>query len=186
MSLKALSDSLGGSPTASTLGDYENNRKEPSFEKMIALARFYNVSLDWLGGVIECRNHKHSNIYRATGLTKETVGSIRAYNELFGKQTINKLLYSDNFYLMLESLCKIEDFSCNQVEMLSMSKEERGAAQALSKEITINKYTCEVYFRKLIEEFGDSEQLKTQLIDTILDGGLELQKSLFGRKTWQQ
>ena len=186
LSLKALSEELGGSPTTSTLGDYENDRKEPSFKNMIALANYFGVSLDWLAGRIECRNQKQEDIYKATGLNKKSVDSINAYNELFGKQAINKLLYSDNFYLMLESLCKVEDRSYSHAELLSMSKKKRSEAHELTRELTINKYTCELHFRKIIEEFGMSENLQTKLLDTILNGGLEIQKSLFGRKTWQQ
>jgi transcriptional regulator with XRE-family HTH domain len=38
---------------ASTIANYESNRNEPSFDKIIALAKYFNVSVDYLLGITE-------------------------------------------------------------------------------------------------------------------------------------
>lgn len=38
---------------ASTIANYESNRNEPSFDKLIALAKFFNVSVDYMLGLTE-------------------------------------------------------------------------------------------------------------------------------------
>lgn len=44
-----LADYLGLKPTA--ISNYESQRNEPSFEKLIALAEYFDVSCDYLLGV---------------------------------------------------------------------------------------------------------------------------------------
>lgn len=38
---------------ASTIANYESNRNEPSFDKLISLAKYFNVSVDYLLGITE-------------------------------------------------------------------------------------------------------------------------------------
>jgi transcriptional regulator with XRE-family HTH domain len=44
-----LADLLGLKPTA--ISNYESKRNEPSFEKLIALSRYFDVSCDYLLGI---------------------------------------------------------------------------------------------------------------------------------------
>jgi transcriptional regulator with XRE-family HTH domain len=46
-----LADILGLKPTA--ISNYESQRNEPSFEKLIALSRYFDVSCDYLLGVTD-------------------------------------------------------------------------------------------------------------------------------------
>lgn len=38
---------------ASTIANYESNRNEPSFDRLITLAKYFNVSVDYLLGITE-------------------------------------------------------------------------------------------------------------------------------------
>lgn len=46
-----LADILSLKPTA--ISNYESSRNEPSFEKLIALSRYFNVSCDYLLGITD-------------------------------------------------------------------------------------------------------------------------------------
>ncbi|MBQ9118725.1 MAG: helix-turn-helix transcriptional regulator [Lachnospiraceae bacterium] len=46
-----LADILALKPTA--ISNYESGRNEPSFEKLIALSRYFNVSCDYLLGITD-------------------------------------------------------------------------------------------------------------------------------------
>ena len=46
-----LADILGLKPTA--ISNYESERNEPSFDKLIALSRYFDVSCDYLLGVTD-------------------------------------------------------------------------------------------------------------------------------------
>ena len=46
-----LADILGLKPTA--ISNYESNRNEPSFNKLIALSKYFDVSCDYLLGITD-------------------------------------------------------------------------------------------------------------------------------------
>lgn len=51
---KQFAEKLGF--TSATISAYENNKKTPTFEFLIALAKNYNVSIDWACGLTENKN----------------------------------------------------------------------------------------------------------------------------------
>ncbi|MCL2638895.1 MAG: helix-turn-helix domain-containing protein [Oscillospiraceae bacterium] len=78
LTLKELSEALGGNPNPSSLGDYENNNKIPSFDFAIKLANYYKVSLEWLGGLSEIRNPKIEMraACKFTGLSEKAIEAV--------------------------------------------------------------------------------------------------------------
>lgn len=64
--------------TASTLGDYENDNKNPSIERLKRLAEFYGVSLDYLAGLSEARSVNISirQICKKTGLSEDAINTL--------------------------------------------------------------------------------------------------------------
>jgi len=70
-----LADILGLKPTA--ISNYESKRNEPSFDKLIALSRYFDVSCDYLLGV--------SDAYLPVGgevLDKDIVEFFNMYQQL--------------------------------------------------------------------------------------------------------
>lgn len=70
-----LADILGLKPTA--ISNYESNRNEPSFEKLIALSKHFDVSCDYLLGL--------SDSYLPVGgevLDKDIVDFFNIYQQL--------------------------------------------------------------------------------------------------------
>lgn len=70
-----LADILGLKPTA--ISNYESNRNEPSFEKLIALSKYFDVSCDYLLGL--------SDSYLPVGgevLDKDIVDFFNMYQQL--------------------------------------------------------------------------------------------------------
>lgn len=70
-----LADILGLKPTA--ISNYESKRNEPSFDKLIALSRYFDVSCDYLLGV--------SDAYLPVGgevLDKDIVDFFNMYQQL--------------------------------------------------------------------------------------------------------
>ncbi|MSS64476.1 helix-turn-helix domain-containing protein [Velocimicrobium porci] len=87
-----LADILGLKPTA--ISNYESKRNEPSFEKLIALSKYFDVSCDYLLGI--------SDAYLPIGgevLDKDIVEFFNLYQQLDEESTkeirqyINYLLY---------------------------------------------------------------------------------------------
>ena len=90
-----LADILGLKPTA--ISNYESKRNEPSFDKLIALSRYFDVSCDYLLGV--------SDAYLPVGgevLDKDIVEFFNMYQQLDAasakeiKNYANYLLYKQN------------------------------------------------------------------------------------------
>lgn len=87
-----LAEILGLKPTA--ISNYESNRNEPSFSKLIALSQYFDVSCDYLLGI--------SDSYLPIGgevLDKDIVDFFQLYQQLNSdsvaelKQYANYLLY---------------------------------------------------------------------------------------------
>lgn len=75
-----LADILGLKPTA--ISNYESNRNEPSFEKLIALSKYFDVSCDYLLGL--------SDSYLPVGgevLDKDIVDFFNMYQQLDDNST---------------------------------------------------------------------------------------------------
>lgn len=87
-----LADILGLKPTA--ISNYESKRNEPSFDKLIALSRYFDVSCDYLLGITDA--------YLPVGgevLDKDIVEYFNLYQQLDdesaaeAKNYVNYLLY---------------------------------------------------------------------------------------------
>lgn len=70
-----LADILGLKPTA--ISNYESKRNEPSFEKLVALSKYFDVSCDYLLGVSDT----YLPISKET-LDKEIVDFFNMYQQL--------------------------------------------------------------------------------------------------------
>lgn len=90
-----LADILGLKPTA--ISNYESKRNEPSFEKLIALSKYFDVSCDYLLGV--------SDSYLPIGgevLDKDIVDFFNSYQQLRGTSSAEIRKYMD-YLLYLQS-----------------------------------------------------------------------------------
>ena len=83
-----LADILGLKPTA--ISNYESKRNEPSFEKLIALSKYFDVSCDYLLGV--------SDAYLPVGgevLDKDIVEFFNLYQQMDTESTKDLRAYAD-------------------------------------------------------------------------------------------
>jgi len=78
-----LAEILGLKPTA--ISNYESKRNEPSFDKLIALSKYFDVSCDYLLGI--------SDAYLPVGgevLDKDIVDFFNLYQQL-NQESVNEL-----------------------------------------------------------------------------------------------
>ncbi len=88
-----LADILGLKPTA--ISNYESKRNEPSFEKLIALSKYFDVSCDYLLGITDA--------YLPVGgevLDKEIVDFFNLYQQLDEESAAQARKYID--YLLYQ------------------------------------------------------------------------------------
>lgn len=78
------------SKTRSTIAGYETERKEPDYETLALLAKYFNVSLDYLMGVSDVKNP-----YSEKSIEEEYKEEIQAL-EKFRQVMINKGLDYEN------------------------------------------------------------------------------------------
>lgn len=101
-----LADILGLKPTA--ISNYESKRNEPSFEKLIALSKYFDVSCDYLLGV--------SDAYLPIGgevLDKDIVSFFNLYQQLDDAHSSELRSYAD--YLLYRQE-KIKEEQANAKE----------------------------------------------------------------------
>lgn len=90
-----LAEILDLKPTA--ISNYESGRNEPSFEKLIALSRYFNVSCDYLLGIADIYFPVSGEV-----IDKDAVEIFHLYQELDGKyheelsDYIKYLIYKKN------------------------------------------------------------------------------------------
>jgi transcriptional regulator with XRE-family HTH domain len=90
-----LADILGLKPTA--ISNYESKRNEPSFDKLIALSKHFDVSCDYLLGV--------SDAYLPIGgevLDKDIINFFNLYQQLDEKRSKELLSYADYLLYLQE------------------------------------------------------------------------------------
>lgn len=93
-----LAHILGLKPTA--VSNYESKRNEPSFDKLIALSQYFDVSCDYLLGI--------SDAYLPVGgevLDKEIVDFFNLYQQLESHSTKELISYA-NYLLYKQELEK--------------------------------------------------------------------------------
>lgn len=86
---KQLAELLGvGRPT---IAGYETKGKQPDFDKVIEIAEYFNVSIDYLLGISPIRNPYNNNLMNQTesdnniditGLPKEDIDKVKEYVDL--------------------------------------------------------------------------------------------------------
>ena len=59
---KAINNSKGTNFTKSTFSKWEHGSTEPSFQNIVPVADFFNVSVDWLIGINDVSESKYSHI----------------------------------------------------------------------------------------------------------------------------
>lgn len=95
---------------APTLTAYKNGDRTPNYENLLRLSNYFDVSLDWLGGLDNYQNKKTGRMTaKALGLSSEAVTSMRGYGSI--SPAINLLVEYEMFELLLKSIVKFY-YSC--------------------------------------------------------------------------
>lgn len=81
--------------TRSTISGYETEGKEPDYEMLCSLARFFSVSVDYLLGVEDCRNH--SDVV----FINDSVNFKKHYDDMPPALRYKVAQMYDSFYLLL-------------------------------------------------------------------------------------
>ncbi len=80
----------------STYLSYENNEREPNSETLIQIAKYFDVSIDYLLGISKVKtvDENVKNACRVTGLTENAIKSLQNFCllEPFGKIYLNDLI----------------------------------------------------------------------------------------------
>lgn len=77
--LSKLAEDIG--TTKSALSRYENGKMEPGLSVMIKIAKYFDVTIDWLAGNGEVEDYKKMHFGRAD----TTIGRLNAYQEAINK-----------------------------------------------------------------------------------------------------
>jgi len=67
------------------LSDYENDKKKPGADALAALASFYNVSVDYLLGLSECKDNTNDETNKETGLSEESINTLKELKKKMDK-----------------------------------------------------------------------------------------------------
>lgn len=117
-SQEAVAKALG--TTRQTFGNWLSGRNQPDFEKLIALAKYYNVSVDYLLGLSEDSTLEPDmkKAVKCTGLSRTAIEGLQDHltaelEQLDRRITepLETLLCSDKFYDMLIQLRSLQNTS---------------------------------------------------------------------------
>lgn len=71
-----------------TIAGYENLGKQPNFDTLIQLARYFNVTTDYLIGLSEYTGNENRSISEVLGLTDNAIKAIRDLNNYPGNVSL--------------------------------------------------------------------------------------------------
>ena len=149
--------------SSSTLGYYENNEKDPTVTRLAEIAKFYNVSLDYIAGLSEVKyiDASQQEIYNATGLSGEALSVLKVARTL-GENDLAALLSA-----MVESqkfstlVTLVSRYLSPQDEYLSdLGKLYIDEASSYSQDLAsggdiLQKALCTLVFGMMLDEFKE-------------------------------
>jgi transcriptional regulator with XRE-family HTH domain len=195
-----LANEIGTSRQA--VSQYMDGSVQPNIEKLYKAAMFFCVSTDYLLGISDTSSLDTNvqAVEKLTGLNEKSIKTIDVYMTYLGKNFINKLLYNDDFFNMLDNLFHVEyysrDFKRKHGAKIGQPRsiedairplyndligDEYQELKELETEIIKYKHYGEDNYRKLVysfsddfnNTFGNDEPFITQRIDRLLNGGRE-------------
>lgn len=154
-----------------TLCNYtnENKRTQCSVENLYKIAKYYNVSADYLIGLSEEKSNKLKNqtIYRKTGLTTESVKGIRVlydYQEKFSNHPL--LRYLNNFISSKRLVSLFQDISEAIDAKRNYDNYKNDSEKRAHDEQTMN---VEEIDKDLYDEFKQKKYYINLTINSIID-----------------
>lgn len=105
LTLKELSEEIkaktGERIAVSTLSDLESSSKDPRLSTLRAIANYFSVSLDYLGGISEVKSLdiKVQAIHKQLGLSEQAIAALytaRKIRQVFSLRALNVLLQDKN------------------------------------------------------------------------------------------
>ncbi|WP_164170215.1 helix-turn-helix domain-containing protein [Ruminococcus flavefaciens] len=169
--------------TRQTFGNWLAGRNQPDYETLIAIAKYYNVSTDYLLGLskVKSPDNKVQTACEVTGLSEEAIEKLNnCYNNKATPEfteTISDIISCDSFFEMIEELWRygetllqteyIENVSETIQEISNNRKYSIELRECFMKrfasifDLSINKIYCDSTYRKECkknyEEFGFPE-----------------------------
>ncbi len=105
-SLQEVAEDIGIS--RATLGYYESGERKPDIEILLKIARYYNVSCDYLLGLTEYSlpDINSRAFFELTGLNEEAIGNLYYYNHLKEDERMD-YYYISTVNFLLSSSCRL-------------------------------------------------------------------------------
>lgn len=157
---KEIAEALGFKTSTYTF--YENEKREPDFKTLIALADYFGVSCDYLLRGVDA---PYVDICRKTGLTQQTIDALVERNEQYpdnglNRTLINLVLQDSDFWDCLEEQATnaafayhgITDFVNRLDELVYPDEVERKRkilTKNFEKDINAAQYTIALAFGNL-------------------------------------
>lgn len=95
-----------GMPDASKYNKWENGANRPDYETVCQLAKYFNVTTDYLLGASDCKSLDNDVIYKITGLSDNAIERIKQLNGLGLNNLASDLIFSGGF---MNALCQMNE-----------------------------------------------------------------------------
>ncbi len=121
LTLRELAEQINVS--YSTLGNYERNVREPSYDMLKCIADFFSVDVGYLLGVNPCENASNNLVVKDLGLSEDSINVIKSINDTELLNTLSRLIAHKNFIPLLEYINIYQsEFSNLDTAQLSFEK----------------------------------------------------------------
>lgn len=179
VSQKALANELGVLPNV--VSYYCNGSRMPNTEQIIKIARFFNVSTDYILGLSECMTNdtKVKDICDYVGLPDKSIDLLHEFylHHKWCVDTLAELLFNDDFLHILRAINNLKsDSEMFREKWLDFLNDGQGTVNLSVKDLDIIRYSAvrlmenvlNCYDFRLDKDYYDLEKRIEDAIDVDL------------------
>jgi len=91
-------------PDASKYNKWENGANRPDYETVCQLAKYFDVTTDYLLGASDCKKADNQTVHDITGLSEDAIEILKLINQMAFSDVLSELITSSGFISAIQQI----------------------------------------------------------------------------------
>ena len=187
-----------GMPDASKYNKWENGANRPDYETVCQLAKYFDVTTDYLLGASDCKKADNQTVHDITGLSEDAIEILKLINQMAFSDVLSELITSSGFISAIQQINQFLALNLNggyhaivtkdDLEKLEHGEKIRSAMVPTGTIMGIFLSTAKQDMGRAIEETvktyrdnGKELPIKAKIVLRTLNGGSPLPKEIISQ-----